>query len=55
MDSTDSMTVVPTLPHATALTPPACNMAAVSSTVEVFPFVPVRLIHFWAGFLTLQA
>ena len=40
------MTVVPTFPHASAETPPVRMMCAVSSTVEVFPFVPVRPIHF---------
>ena len=43
------MTVSPTLPHAVALIPAACKIAAVISTVVVLPLVPVTAIHFWPG------
>ena len=49
------MTVVPTFPHAKAEWPPVRIMCAVSSTVDVFPFVPVRPSHFWEAGLRLHA
>ena len=49
------MTVVPTFPHAMALSPPVRKIWAVSSTVLVFPLVPVSAIHFCDGSLILHA
>ena len=53
--STHSITVWPTFPHATALMPDSRNIAAVISTVVVFPFVPVSAIQLCSGLLKLYA